>query len=395
MPPPAASTPPGCSVGLLGTRFTMEQAFYRERLERSGLNVIVPDAAARERIHAIIYDELCRGVIREQSRAFYREAIAALVAQGAQGMILGCTEIALLVGTGRCAGAAVRHRAHPCRRRRRLGDGDPARRLHGQKRRSPDLGTRASQACRDDEEEVAGLSGSDRALSERFRERAADRDSVRTSFQAMLSGRDRRPAAIRGFRRLPRKIPPAILLRLRGAVFCPPCHFPEPARARIQSPRVGGWRSARSPCRPPRRWRQRWPPLSGGLPAAGGAGGRRRDDAGQPGWPPGGARGRRGRRGVGVGAAAAGDGGEMGGGGRGCASRSAVLHLPALPVLAGRAAADSLALRAGANFGPEDRCRFVSRKIAAGGLTEYIVHHLTHNTGRRWAVADVPSRLLG
>lgn len=85
-------------VGLLGTRFTMEQAFYRERLERSGLGVIVPDAPERERIHAIIYDELCRGVIREESRAFYRDVIASLVAQGAQGVILGCTEIALLVG---------------------------------------------------------------------------------------------------------------------------------------------------------------------------------------------------------------------------------------------------------------------------------------------------------
>lgn len=85
-------------VGLLGTRFTMEQAFYRERLERSGRDVVVPDAAARERIHAIIYDELCRGVILEESRAFYRQAIAALVEQGAQGVILGCTEIALLVG---------------------------------------------------------------------------------------------------------------------------------------------------------------------------------------------------------------------------------------------------------------------------------------------------------
>lgn len=88
------------SVALLGTRFTMEQAFYRERLERSGLQVVVPDAAARERIHAIIYDELCRGVIRDESRAFYRQAMAALVEQGAQGVILGCTEIALLVGAG-------------------------------------------------------------------------------------------------------------------------------------------------------------------------------------------------------------------------------------------------------------------------------------------------------
>lgn len=86
------------SVGLLGTRFTMEQAFYRERLERSGLEVLVPDAAARERIHAIIYDELCRGVIRDKSRAFYRDVIAELIAQGANGVVLGCTEIGLLVG---------------------------------------------------------------------------------------------------------------------------------------------------------------------------------------------------------------------------------------------------------------------------------------------------------
>ena len=85
-------------VGLLGTRFTMEQAFYREQLERSGLGVIVPDAPERDRIHAIIYDELCRGVIREESRAFYRGVIASLVEQGAQGVILGCTEIAMLVG---------------------------------------------------------------------------------------------------------------------------------------------------------------------------------------------------------------------------------------------------------------------------------------------------------
>lgn len=86
------------TVGLLGTRFTMEQAFYRERLERNGLRVLVPGAAARERIHAVIYDELCRGVVREHSRDFYREAIAALVEAGAQGIILGCTEIGLLIG---------------------------------------------------------------------------------------------------------------------------------------------------------------------------------------------------------------------------------------------------------------------------------------------------------
>lgn len=87
-------------VALLGTRFTMEQAFYRERLERAGLGVLLPDASSRERIHAVIYDELCQGVIREGSRAFFRDTIRALEAQGAQGIILGCTEIGLLVGEG-------------------------------------------------------------------------------------------------------------------------------------------------------------------------------------------------------------------------------------------------------------------------------------------------------
>lgn len=85
-------------VGLLGTRFTMEQAFYRERLERRGLEVLLPDAAGRERVHRVIYEELCRGVIRESSRAAYREVLAALAARGAEGAILGCTEISLLVG---------------------------------------------------------------------------------------------------------------------------------------------------------------------------------------------------------------------------------------------------------------------------------------------------------
>lgn len=84
-------------VGLLGTRFTMEQAFYRERLEHQGLQVLVPDEAARADVHRVIYDELCRGVIRDDSRERYRAVIAALVAQGAQAVILGCTEIGLLV----------------------------------------------------------------------------------------------------------------------------------------------------------------------------------------------------------------------------------------------------------------------------------------------------------
>ena len=84
-------------VGLLGTRFTMEQPFYRERLvARHGLDVIVPSAAARDEAHRIIYEELCRGIVRDDSRAIYREIIADLVAQGAEGVILGCTELPLV-----------------------------------------------------------------------------------------------------------------------------------------------------------------------------------------------------------------------------------------------------------------------------------------------------------
>jgi aspartate racemase len=85
------------TVALLGTAFTMEQPFYRERLERRGLTVLTPPAADRAEVHRIIYDELCLGVIREESREVFRDVIARLVAAGAQGVILGCTEIELLV----------------------------------------------------------------------------------------------------------------------------------------------------------------------------------------------------------------------------------------------------------------------------------------------------------
>ena len=85
-------------VGLLATRFTMEQDFYRGRLEASDLDVLVPDADERTEIHRIIYDELCLGVIRDDSRETYRAIMANLVARGAEGLILGCTEIGLLVG---------------------------------------------------------------------------------------------------------------------------------------------------------------------------------------------------------------------------------------------------------------------------------------------------------
>ncbi|MFF9065255.1 aspartate/glutamate racemase family protein [Streptomyces sp. NPDC014891] len=84
-------------VGLLGTAFTMEQDFYRGRLEAGGLEVRVPEAAGRTTVHRVIYEELCRGVVREESRAAYQEIIAALVADGAEGVILGCTEIELLI----------------------------------------------------------------------------------------------------------------------------------------------------------------------------------------------------------------------------------------------------------------------------------------------------------
>ena len=85
-------------IGLLGTRFTMEEDFYRGRLvQRHGLDVIVPDAAERETAHRVIYDELCLGKVEERSRQAYRDIIAHLVERGAEGVILGCTEIAMLV----------------------------------------------------------------------------------------------------------------------------------------------------------------------------------------------------------------------------------------------------------------------------------------------------------
>jgi aspartate racemase len=87
------------TVGLLGTRFTMEQAFYRERLvERHGIQVLAPNAEDREIIHRIIYEELCLGTLLPASRNEYRRIMASLAAAGAQAIILGCTEISLLVG---------------------------------------------------------------------------------------------------------------------------------------------------------------------------------------------------------------------------------------------------------------------------------------------------------
>ncbi|MEV7228015.1 MULTISPECIES: aspartate/glutamate racemase family protein [Polymorphospora] len=85
------------TVGLLGTRFTMEQAFYRDRLAAHGLRVVVPSESDQKIVSDIIYDELCLGVVRPESRAAYREIIGKLVDEGAQGVIYGCTEIELLV----------------------------------------------------------------------------------------------------------------------------------------------------------------------------------------------------------------------------------------------------------------------------------------------------------
>jgi aspartate racemase len=85
-------------VGLLGTAFTMEEPFYRERLRARGLEVLVPEERDRRLVHRVIYDELVVGEVRAESRAAYGEVIARLTARGAEGVILGCTEIELLVG---------------------------------------------------------------------------------------------------------------------------------------------------------------------------------------------------------------------------------------------------------------------------------------------------------
>jgi aspartate racemase len=90
-------------VGLLATAYTMEQDFYVGRLRDHGLTVLVPGAEDRRIVHDVIYDELCLGVVRDASREEYRRVMAALVDRGAQGILLGCTEIDLLVGAEDCA----------------------------------------------------------------------------------------------------------------------------------------------------------------------------------------------------------------------------------------------------------------------------------------------------
>jgi aspartate racemase len=85
-------------VGLLGTRYTMEQTFYAGRLrERYGLDTLIPDEQGRADVHRIIYDELCHGVTEASSREVYQDIIKDLAARGAQAVILGCTEITLLI----------------------------------------------------------------------------------------------------------------------------------------------------------------------------------------------------------------------------------------------------------------------------------------------------------
>jgi aspartate racemase len=87
------------TVGLLATAYTMEQDFYVGHLrERHGLEVLVPDAAGRRTVHDVIYGELCVGIVRDDSREAYRRVMGALAARGAEGILLGCTEIDLLVG---------------------------------------------------------------------------------------------------------------------------------------------------------------------------------------------------------------------------------------------------------------------------------------------------------
>ncbi len=86
------------TVGLLGPKFTMEQKFYRGRLEsRFGLTVHVPDPSSRDLVHDVIYSELCRGVISEDSRASFQSVVSQLAGMGAEAIILGCTEIGLLL----------------------------------------------------------------------------------------------------------------------------------------------------------------------------------------------------------------------------------------------------------------------------------------------------------
>lgn len=85
------------TIGLLGTKYTMEQDFYKKRIADSGIKVLIPEAAERDMINQVIFDELCLGEISESSKVKYQQAIQNLIDRGAQGIILGCTEIGLLI----------------------------------------------------------------------------------------------------------------------------------------------------------------------------------------------------------------------------------------------------------------------------------------------------------
>lgn len=85
------------TIGLLGTKYTMEQDFYKSRIESNGIKVLVPESTEREEINRVIYEELCLGNIQHASKSYYKEIIKNLIAKGAEGIILGCTEIGLLV----------------------------------------------------------------------------------------------------------------------------------------------------------------------------------------------------------------------------------------------------------------------------------------------------------
>ncbi len=86
------------SVGFLGTNFTMEKSFYKERLLRQyGIQTVIPSSEDRMELHRVIYEELCRGVVKQSSREYYLEVIDKLKTAGAEGIILGCTEIGMLI----------------------------------------------------------------------------------------------------------------------------------------------------------------------------------------------------------------------------------------------------------------------------------------------------------
>ncbi len=85
-------------IALLGTAYTMEQDFYKKRLIEYGIEPVVPEAPDRAAIHSIIYDELCHGMVKDDSRRTYQQIITRLIDEGAEGVILGCTEITMLIG---------------------------------------------------------------------------------------------------------------------------------------------------------------------------------------------------------------------------------------------------------------------------------------------------------